>query len=83
MWQTPLKNIKKIAEKFKFESFKGLGENIGNHIIGRDIFDLDVTLINSLSYKMKVNVNMFCVSMKTRVLQQFNCALVVAVKDSW
>jgi len=68
---------------FELDVPERLGENVGDHIFGQTVFDRDVTLGNSLTNKVKVNVNVFHSSVELGVLGELDGTLVVAVKGGW
>ena len=59
-----LKNIEECAELLKFESSKGFGKSVCNHVVSRTVGQGDMTLGDCLMDEMKVNVYMFGASMK-------------------
>jgi hypothetical protein len=61
-------NPEETAELLKLETHKQLHENISNHVIGRAILQYDVTLGDSLTYEVKVDVNVFCAAMECGIL---------------
>ena len=63
---------------FKLDAPKRLGENVSDHIFGQTVFDRDVTLGDGLTNKVKVNVNVFRLSMELGVLGELDGTLVVA-----
>ena len=70
-------------EALKFYLPERLREYICNHLIGWDVFNSDLVLIDHLANKVKVDIYMLRSGMETGVFGKVNCALVVAVKDCW
>jgi len=48
----------------KLDKCKRFGENVSNHVISWAIFKNNVTLGNSLANKVKMNVNVFGMSVE-------------------
>ena len=62
-----LNHIQELTKLPKLDVSKGLCEDVGDHIVGRTIFDDGVTLGDSLTDKIKVNINVLCTSMKLQI----------------
>jgi hypothetical protein len=75
-------NSEETAELLELEMGKRLHENVSNHVVGRAIFQHDVTLGDSLMDEVKVDVDVFGAAMECGILGKANCTLVVAVKCS-
>jgi len=75
-----LNDIQEHTEVFELDTPERLGENVGDHIFGRTVFDYDVTLGDGLMNEVKVNIDVFHSSMELGVLGELDGTLVVAVK---
>ena len=58
----------KLAEFLEFETGERLGKGVRNHVVSRAIDERDVTLRDSLTNKMEVDINMFCATVKGGIL---------------
>ena len=70
-------------EALEFYLPEQLCEYIHNHLIGWDVFNSDLVLINCLANKVKMNIYMLFSGMKVGVFGEVNCTLVVTVKGCW
>ena len=72
----------KKGTKFgKFVKGKGFGKNICNHVISRYIMKGEMTLRNSLTNEMKININVLGASMKSRIRRETNSTLIITKSE--
>ncbi|SGY19816.1 BQ5605_C017g08329 [Microbotryum silenes-dioicae] len=55
-----------------------LGEDIGHHVMGRDVGDRDLSISNMLPNKVLQHAKVFGASVEDRVLGERNSALIVS-----
>ena len=60
-------------------SRKALGEGISDHVVGRDVYELDVAVAYELMHTVGPNVDVFGTSMMHRVVCKSDSALIVLV----
>ena len=67
------------AEFLELDAAEGLGEDVGDHVVGAAVMDDDIAAFGGLANKMKANVDVLGASVKRGVLREANGALVVTV----
>ena len=64
-------------------SRKALGDGISDHVLGRDVYELDVAVAYELTHAVGPNVDVFGTSMVHRVVCKSDSALIVLVDGHW
>jgi len=70
-------------EPLKLDSSRRLGENVGNHLLGWDIEQFDVTRSNGLADEMKMYIDVLGTTVESGIVGYADGALVVTVKSCW
>jgi hypothetical protein len=70
------------AELLELETGERLRENVCDHVVGRTISQHDMTVGDSLTDEMKVNIDMFGAAVECGILQKMDGTLVIAMKCS-
>jgi len=73
---------KEAVELLKLETGEWLCENVHDHIVSRTIMQCDMTMGDSLTDEMKLNINMFGAATECGILQKMDGTLVITMKCS-
>lgn len=61
------------SQQIKSISSKCFGEDVSKLSNNRYMLKMNVITNNFLTFEMKINFNMFCSSMKDRIMSKLNC----------
>ena len=70
---------KELSEFLEFSFCEQLGKDVRNIVFGRDVSDLNFSILNCFMNEVVAHVNVFCACVKFVILSECDLSLIIAI----